>query len=177
MKMFKTMKKLTLATTVSLIALSGAVGAKEMPLVSEIDVSASYDAAQDTNAQEMFPEITSDIALAIADLVPQSDDGADPIIRVDIRKVALNGDTVLPDSKEFNELEGVVSIETESGNGAQSFPVAIKAVAADGAVPPGYTAISPSLTDFYNAMVVAFAQNVAEEFADLNLVGVGSINR
>ena len=102
MKIFSTMKKLTLATTVSLMALSGAVAAKEMPLVSEIDVSASYNAAQDTNAQEMFPEITSDIALAIADLVPQSDDGADPIIKVDIRKVALNGDTVLPDSKEFN---------------------------------------------------------------------------
>ena len=133
--MFKTAKAITLATAVSVMALSAPLMAREMPLVSEIDVSASFDAAQDSNAQQLFPEITDDIRLAIADLVPQSDDGADPIIRVDIRKIALDGATVLPDSAEFNELEGVVSIQTESGKGGQSFPVAIKAMAGDDIVP------------------------------------------
>ena len=175
--MLNTMKKITLATAVSVMALSAPLTAREMPLASEIDVSASYEAAQDTNAQELFPGITDDIRVAIADLVPQSNDGADPIIRVDIRKIALDGDTVLPDSAEFNELEGVVSIETESGNGGQSFPIAIKAAAADGAVPAGYTVINPSLDDFYGAMVAAFAATVAEEFSELNLAGGGSINR
>lgn len=175
--MFDTMKKLTLAAGVSMIALTGATIAKEMPLVSEIDVSASYDAAQGTNAAELFPGITDDVKSAIAERVPQSSDGADPIINVDIRKIALNGDTVLPDSAEFNELEGVVSIETTSGAGGQSFPVMIKAAAADAVVPEGYVAINPSLDDFYNAMVVAFAQNVADQFAEINLEGGGSINR
>ena len=63
----------------------------------------------DTNAQALFPQITNDMKLAIANLVPQSDDASDPIIHVDIRKIALNGDTILPESAEFNELEGVVS--------------------------------------------------------------------
>ena len=71
--MFNTMKKLTLAATVSVIAVAGATAAT-MPEVSTIEVTASYDAAQDTNAEALFPEISSDIELAIAELVPQSDE-------------------------------------------------------------------------------------------------------
>ena len=174
--MFNTIKKLTLAATVSVIAVAGATAAT-MPEVSTIEVTASYDAAQDTNAEALFPEISSDIELAIAELVPQSDDAADPVIRVEIRKIALNGDTILPDSAEFNELEGIVSISTESGNGSQTFPVAITAVMDETAVPAGYVAIPPSLDDFYVGMVAGFAQNVAEGLENLNTVGGGSINR
>lgn len=174
--MFTKMKELTLAATVSAIALAGATTASTMPDVSEIDVTASYDAAQDTNAADLFPEITNDIKLAIAERVPQSNDAADPIINVDIRKIALNGDTMLPNSAEFNELEGVVSISTESGVGGQSFPVNITAVMDETAIPAGYVAVPPSLDDFYGAMVAGFADNVADGLEDLNTEG-GSINR
>lgn len=170
--MFATTKSFALAATLSIAALSTAATAEEMTKVSQINVTASYEAAEDTNAQALYPEITKDIQLAIAELVPVSDNGADPVVMVDIRKVALNGDTILPESAEFNQLEGVVSIEVSSGPGGQSFPVNVTAVMADaGAVPEGYVVIAPSLDDFYRAMVEGFAVTVAEQISTLNTVG------
>ncbi len=174
--MFNTMKNLTLSTTLTTLALAGAVAATELPPISDIDVSASYDAAEDTNAQELFPEIADDVRLAIAALIPQSDNAADPIIRVDIRKVALDGDTIMPDSAEFNQLQGIVAIETRSGSGGQTFPVNITAMTDTDAVPAGFIAIPPSNDDFYSAMVDGFAINVAEGVERLNTDG-GTINR
>ncbi|NNE54256.1 MAG: hypothetical protein HKN30_17855 [Sulfitobacter sp.] len=169
--MFAQTKNLALAATVSLIALASAGVAKEVPEISEINVSASYDAAQDTNASELFPEITSDIQLALARLIPLSDNAADPTVRVDIRKIALNGDTMLPDSTEFNELEGVVSFQTNTGEGGQSFPVNITAVMDETQVPEGYDVVPPSLDDFYRAMVDGFALKIAQRIGTVNEEG------
>jgi hypothetical protein len=174
--MFDMIKKLTLAASASALAFAAAAATPDMPRASDIDVTASYDAAEGSNAEALFPGIGEDVRLAIAELVPQSGDGADPIIRVDIRKIALNGDTILPESREFNELEGVVSIETESGKGGQAFNVNVTAARADGIAPEGYILLPPSTGDFYQAMVDGFARNVADRFASVNTEGA-SINR
>lgn len=160
--MLSTLKKLTLATAMGTVLLATPMSAQELQDVSEINVTASYEAAEDTNAQALFPEITSDLQLAIAKLVPQSDNAADPVIRVDLRKVALNGDTILPESAEFNQLEGIVAIDKSNGAGGQTFPVKIYAKMSDEPAPEGYVVLSPSLDDFYVAMIDAFAQSVAE---------------
>lgn len=169
--MFTKIKTVTFAATVSLLALTSAPFAKDVPEISEINVSASFDAAQDTNAAALFPEITNDIELALSKLVPLSDNAADPTIRIDIRKIALNGDTMLPSSTEFNELEGVVSFQTNTGEGGQSFPVNITAVMDEAAVPVGYDAVPPSLDDFYMAMVDGFAMKVAQRLGTVNEEG------
>ncbi|MGC1506190.1 MAG: hypothetical protein WA782_18880 [Sulfitobacter sp.] len=145
--------------------------AGEVDGVSEIRVTTSYDAAQDSNAAEYFPEIATDVQVAIAKLIPSSDNAADPIIRVDLRKVALDGDTILPDSAEFNQLEGVVAIDTNTGEGGQSFKVNIVAVTDMTAVPEGFVGIAPSPDDFYKAMVDGFALNVAEQYGTVNAAG------
>ncbi|NNK17323.1 MAG: hypothetical protein HKP51_10525, partial [Sulfitobacter sp.] len=103
--------------------------------------------------------------------VPLSENAADPTVRIDIRKIALNGDTVLPGSMEFNELEGVVSFQTNTGEGGQSFPVKVVAVMDDSAIPVGYDAVPPSLDDFYKAMVDGFAMKVAERLGTMNEAG------
>ncbi len=170
--MFDITKKVTLAAAVSLMALSTASFAAEPPTLSEINVSASYNAAEDSNAAELFPSITDDVQAAIAKLVPMSDSAADPSLRVDIRKVALDGDTMLPDSAEFNEIEGVVSFQTNTGDAGKSFPVNIKAVMDETMVPEGYVAVPPSLDDFYRAMVDGFAMKVAQEIGSVDENGV-----
>lgn len=169
--MFTTMKKLTLAATLGTVIFTGFATAKQTPGISMIDVSASYAAAEDTNAQELFPGITDDIKLAIAELVSHSDDAADPIIRIDIRKVALDGDTMMTAGAAFNQLEGVVSVESENGVGGGTFPLNITALTDETVVPTGYIAIPPSTEDFYDAMVVGFALNVAERVEEMNLSG------
>lgn len=166
--MFYVIKKLTLATTLSAIAFTSAAYADTARKVSEIRVSASYDAAEGSNAQELLPEIATDVQLAVAKLVPTSDDAGYPTILIDIRKVALDGDTILPASTEFNQLEGVVSIENRSGAGGKSFRVNVTAVTDLNAVPEGYVGIAPSIDDFYQAMVDGFAMKVAKEFGSVD---------
>ncbi len=163
--MFNTLRNLTIATAMTTAIFAIPANAADLQDVSEITVKASYDAAEGSNAQALYPEIASDIQLAIADMVPLSNNAADPIIRVDIRKVALNGDTMLPDSAEFNQLEGIVAIDRSSGSGGQTFTVKIHATMDETAVPDGFVAIAPSLDDFYKAMVQGFALNVAEGLA------------
>ncbi|WP_120505029.1 hypothetical protein [Sulfitobacter mediterraneus] len=169
--MFTTIKSFTFAASVSLLALTSATAA-ELPKVSEISVDASYDAAQDSNAAALYPELQTDINKAVAEMVPISDDAADPTIRIDIRKIALDGDTYLPDSAEFNQIEGVVAIEGRDGSvGDVTFPVNIVAATADTAAPEGYFLVPPSTEDFYTAMVYGFAKTVAEELARVNTSG------
>lgn len=176
--MFTTMKKTALAASVSLIALSGAAFAQdEMFKVSVIDVEASMSAAEGSNAMALFPDITTDIQAAVASRVTTSDDAGDPEIRIDIRKVALNGAAVLPDTKEFNELEGVVSITAPEGtDGSYTFPINIAAYTGDQIIPEGYVAVAPSDQDFYEAMVNSFADSVAEGLTKLNPSGEDSKN-
>ncbi|KIN65209.1 hypothetical protein Z946_4109 [Sulfitobacter noctilucicola] len=169
-------KNFTLAASVSLIALTGTAYAAEMDPASDISVDASYNAAEDTNAMEMFPGITQDVEVAIAKLIPMSDSPNDPVIRVDIRKLALDGDTILPDSTEFNQMEGVVAIDTVTGIGGKSFPINIVAVTDLTSVPDGYVGIAPSVDDFYNAMIDAFAADVAKNYGSINDEGLKGSN-
>lgn len=170
--------KSTAAAAIALTCASiPAVHASEVPAISDINVEASYSAAVNSNAEAVFPEITDDIRLAIAERIQLSDDAADPTIRVDIRKIALDGDTIIPDSAEFNEIAGIVAISGENGQiGSQTFPIKIVAATDETAVPEGYVAIAPSRADFYDAMVTAFADNVAEALEDVNTAGT-SVSR
>ncbi len=172
--MFITVKSIALATGISLFALSSAAFADETIAFSEIDVELSISAAQDANAMTVYPQITADLQAAISDRVMGSDDASKPTIRVDIRKISLNGNTMLDNTKTFNEIEGVVSISDENGSiGAQSFPVNVIATAPTQAVPEGYIAVPPSDADFYVVMINSFADVVAENVANLNTSGEG----
>ncbi|MEH6830416.1 MAG: hypothetical protein V7661_06185 [Sulfitobacter sp.] len=158
-----TINKLTLVTTLSMFAFAGAATADDANVVSKIEVTAAYGAAESSNAREMYPEVATDIQLAIAKLVPTSDNADNPFILVDIRKIALNGNQTLQGENEFNQLEGVVSIENMQ-QGGKSFRVNIMAHTDADAVHAGYTGITPSLDNNYNAMVDGFAMEVAKKF-------------
>ncbi|MFD2739385.1 hypothetical protein ACFSUD_07395 [Sulfitobacter aestuarii] len=172
--MFDTAKKLTLAAGVSLLALSSTAIAQEEVRISDIDVEASYSAAPDSNAAEAFPQIADDIRAAIAERVPTSSDAADPTIRVDIRKLSLDGTTMFPADSEFNEIEGVVAITSPDGDiGSVSFPVHVGATTQVDPLPEGFVLLTPSTDDFYAVMVNGFADVVAENLANVNTAGDG----
>lgn len=167
--MFNTVKTLGLAASVSVMALTGAAFA-QMSKVSEITVETTYGAAEDANAAMFFPEIAADVAAAISAGVMTSDDMEDAKIKVDIRKVALDGDTILPDDAEFNQMEGVAVITSPKGTpGELTFPVRISAQSGDLPVADGFIAVTPSETDFYNAMVLGFANTVIERLEGINM--------
>ncbi|UOA31602.1 hypothetical protein DSM110093_01372 [Sulfitobacter sp. DSM 110093] len=170
--MFTNMKNIALAAGVSAIALSGSAFADEKIMVSAIDVESSVSASTEANAMDFYPDLEEDLRAEVAERVPMSSDAADPQIKIDIRKIALNGSTMLPDSKEFNQLEGVVDITSPNGdNAGLSFPVMISAYAGDEIAPEGYVNVQPSETEFYVAMVSTFADVVAEGLANVNTAG------
>ena len=170
--MLNNFKTFALAAGVSTMALAGAAFADDDIRVSAIDVETSVAAAADGNALQFYPDLAEDIRAEVAERVPMSSDDSDPQIKIDIRKIALNGATMLPDSMEFNQLEGVVDITSPTGDSAGlSFPVNIAAQSGDGIVPEGYVTVQPSETEFYVAMVSSFADVVAEGLGNVNTAG------
>ena len=167
--MFETLKKYSktgaLAAGVSLMALSGAAYADTVG-VSGVEVTTALGGAADSNALSLYPSLNTDLEAAIAQRVAGGD-VTDPTVEVSIREVALDGATMLPDSKEFNQMEGVVSLAGASGDlGGLSFPVRINAVMGDTTAPAGTIVLAPSDGDFYVAMVNAFADSVAAQLAE-----------
>lgn len=157
--MFNFIKKTAAAATVSLAALaaSGAIAGQG---VSDIDVQAKIEAPQGSNALELYPTIAADLEREILERVATVNDPAGPTITVKIKRVSLDGDTILPDSAEFNELEGFLSYQSGSREVVET--IKLSAHTDESAVPEGFVAIPPSQEDFYNAMLTAFADKVVE---------------
>lgn len=170
--MFSQLRNITFAAGISTLALSAGAFAADDLRISDIDVEASVAASADSNALTFYPNLEEDLRSEVAKRVPLSADGADPQIRIDVRNIALNGATMLPASKEFNELEGVVNITSPAGeNAGLSFPVRISAYTGDAIAPEGFVNVPPTKTDFYTAMVSTFADVVAENLTNVNTSG------
>lgn len=157
--MFRFVKNTAAAATVSLGALM-ASSALAGQGISDIDVQAGIAAPQGSNALDYYPTIAEDLEREILERVAVSDDPTGPKIKVQIRSVSLDGDTILPDTAEFNELEGYVSYN----GGSRDLGEVIKLSAhTDNTVAgPGVVTIPPSQEDFYDAMLTAFADRVIE---------------
>ncbi|MFX0544212.1 hypothetical protein ACEWPL_001530 [Roseovarius sp. S1116L3] len=158
---------------------AGPLAAMEKTL-SGVEVIVDLSAFDDSNALNYWPTLEDDLERAIAEQV-NLDDGADaPRISVEINKVAIDGDTVLPDSGEFNQIEGTVTTRaginettSTSSEAAEtpdavigSYPLQMTAVTGDKSAPEGWIVISPSQGDFYNALIGAYAMSVVERIGD-----------
>ncbi|MEX3315593.1 hypothetical protein [Sulfitobacter sp. PS-8MA] len=170
--MLNNIKTFALAAGVSTFALTGAAFADEELRISAIDVESSVAASAESNGLQFYPDLEEDLRSEVAERVPLSSDGADPQIKIDIRKIALNGATMLPETMEFNQLEGVVDITSPTGATAgYSFPVKVTAASGDGIVPEGYVTVAPSDSEFYVALVSTFADVVVEGLQNVNTAG------
>lgn len=161
--------RLTTAICVAL-ALTAAPLSAAAKTFNKVEVKTDLSAYDDSNALEFWPTLDADLAKAIAvhaDI--ESGDNA-PVVRVEIGKVAINGETLLPANGEFNQLEGTVTVyrgyeedtsgadkNVSPGEVLQSFPLKVTAVAGDALVPEGWIALPPAREDFYRALVDAYA--------------------
>lgn len=141
--------------------------AAEDATVKDIDVSTEIEGVEGANALDYYPDLETDLEKAVAQLVEVTDDPNGYDIDVKVQSVSLDGDTVLPDTQEFNQMEGVVVITSPmTDQDPHSYPVRLIAITNESAVPEGFIQINPSPDDFYNAMVQAFASNVAENLPE-----------
>ena len=165
---------MTLRTSMqALIAAAGlgllpvVVSAADEATVKDIDVSTEIEGVDGANALDYYPDLETDLEKAVAQLVEVTDDPNGYDIDVTVQSVSLDGDTVLPDTQEFNQMEGVVVITSPmTDQDPHSYPVRLVAMTDDSAVPQGFVQINPDPDDFYNAMIDAFASNVAENLPE-----------
>ncbi|WP_299845908.1 hypothetical protein [uncultured Roseovarius sp.] len=172
----KLLKKTALVCTTVLISLPAFAGESKL---SDVDVVVDLSAFTDSNALTYWPELDKDLEAALSQHAMIEPISEAPRIRVEINKVAVDGDTILPDSGEFNQLEGTIAVyESLNADGANvkqtaddapisSFPLRLTAQTADTANEEGWTVfIPPSKDDFYNALVNAYAERTLEKVAE-----------
>ncbi len=127
------------------IAAAAAAGLSLMPVlalavdqttVKSIDVSTALDGLAGANAMEYYPELETDLELAMAERVRLSDDPSGVEINVEVQEISLDGATTLPASRDFNRMEGTVVITSPlTDEPPRSFPVRLVAVSGDAVVP------------------------------------------
>jgi hypothetical protein len=169
------MKPLKTAAIWAAVALIASPVLAQDKVVSSVEVKADLSAYENSNALEYWPSLETDLSQRIAEKISIDDTSEAPRMRVEINKIAINGETLLPDTGEFNQLEGTVTLmeslnETSStkvdgttGTALQSFPLVLNAVSANTAVPEGVILIPPSKDDFYAALVDAYATEAIKQ--------------
>lgn len=159
------------------MAAAGPLAALEKTL-SGVEVKADLSSYEDNNVLKFWATLEEDIATAIASKVTIDDAADAPRIMVEINKVAIDGDTVLPDSGEFNQLEGTVTTHEGHNNAGSvakgqardaligSYPLRMSAVSGERDMPRGWVTVAPSQKDFYNALINAYATTIVERIEE-----------
>lgn len=152
------------AATVGLcLALPFPLAAEEATF-KDVTVDIAIDAATGANALTYYPEIEADLERHIIAQLPVSDDPNGYSVNVTLHSMSLDGDTILPDSREFNRLEGVALVTSPLTNATpHSIPIRISAETEKTALPEGFVVIAPSTDDFYDAMLAGFAHSVGRD--------------
>ncbi|MCR8827304.1 hypothetical protein [Pseudosulfitobacter koreensis] len=157
-----TLARLTAATAIALLPL----GVFAATPIAEVTVQADLTENVDANALQYYPQIEEDIARMIAERIDITGDAGDPVIKVEIKGVMLDGDSILPDSAEFNELYGSINYTDDNREiNAETIPVYIKAMTAE-TPEDGVIYIAPGRDDFYEAMITALVDKVVENVPD-----------
>jgi hypothetical protein len=169
--------KTTALCSILALAAAGPLAASEKTL-SGLEVTSNLTAYADNNVLKFWPSLDEDLATAIASKLTIDDKANAPRISVEINKVSIDGDTVLPDSGEFNTLEGTVTTHAGKNNAGSntragtadaltgSYALRMTAVSGERKVPDDWVVVAPSQDDFYNALIDAYATAIVERIAE-----------
>lgn len=169
------MKMLRITTLCSILALvaTGPLAAMEKTL-SGVEVKSDLSSYEDNNVLKFWPTLDEDLATSIASKLNIDEKSDAPRISVEINKVSIDGDTVLPDSGEFNTLEGTVTTHTgasETVSGSQDeatdvqtggYPLRMTAISGEHDLSDDWVTVAPSQDNFYTALIDAYAAAIVE---------------
>lgn len=130
-------------------------------MVRDINVAVNIDAATGANALSYYPDIAADLTRMLADELPVSGAADGYTVNVTVDSMTLDGDTALPDTREFNTMSGSAAITGPGADGpTQSFDIDLTAETAMDRGPEATD--KPDVEDFYIAMLAGFAEYVAQ---------------
>lgn len=146
--------------------------------VSSVEVTSNLNAYQNNNVLKFWPTLDLDLEQAIASKLNVNERLDVPGISVEINKVTIDGDTVLPDSGEFNQLEGVVTTNESRNKGSAgthtenweekigSYSLRLTANSAEREIPDGWVGVAASQDDFYTSLIDGYADAVVERIEE-----------
>lgn len=136
--------------------------------ISGVGVKADLEAV-DSNALDRWPDIAEDLTLAItAGLSDQFKENGDYEVRVDVKDISNLGSAYLGDDGKFNRLEGWVYIDgPDSDEPLKKYHIALKAEELEGFKPVNVAIVPPDRAEFYDALVMAFADQVVTDVSEL----------
>lgn len=165
--------KITALCSVFALSATGPLAALEKT-ISGVEVSSALSSYEKTNVHKFWPTLNEDLATAISAKLNVDDEADAPRLSVEINKVSIDGDTILPDSGEFNTLEGTITThagindpnatDKTGGGDAQtgSYALRMTAVSGESNMPEDWVVVAPSQEDFYKALVDAYATTIVE---------------
>ncbi|MWB77311.1 hypothetical protein GLS40_04675 [Pseudooceanicola sp. 216_PA32_1] len=131
--------------------------------VEDVTVRYFEDSAYTIDASKKYPGIVSDLTAAVRDALPnlvEGEPGYD--VNIKVYGLSLTGGPISEEGKDFNSLEAMVEVNNpQLGTVTHSFPVVLKAHSGDAM--PGVLTVSPNSDDYYDAMLLAFADGVKRE--------------
>lgn len=142
------------------------------PQISDVEVRTDLSDYESSNALDYWPNLAEDLGKAIVAQAELADSAEFPSIVVEVTNVAVDGNPVLPNTGEFNQLGGIVQVfpgdptltkapgDRGTEDPIQNYPLRLHAIAGEAAPGEGWITIPPSQDDFYNAMITAFAAEV-----------------
>ena len=98
------------ATVSATVLLTSTAALASQDIWTSVDVEADLSAFEQSNALEYWPTLERDLSAAIAERVDIRAGDDAPALRVEINKVAIDGNVVLPATGEFNEIVGTIAV-------------------------------------------------------------------
>lgn len=164
---------LSLALSAGLtIAIAGPLAALEKT-VSSVQVQSNLTAYQNNNVLKFWPTLDVDLERAIASKLNVNERADAPRISVEINSVMIDGDTVLPNSGEFNQLEGTVTTNESTNKGSSathtedrddkigSYSLRVTANSSEREVPEGWVGVAATQDNFYTTLIDGYVSHPA----------------
>lgn len=159
------MKAFALATVSALALVACAPKTPEPVMVSEINVTADLGAVTSREAVSYWQNVTTDVEAALAAEFVGRIDPSGRIVNVDIDEISLTN-ALMPGAGEADaRLTGVVDVENPDGTSGGRYNVSATSSQVESYLPEGTTTIPATSSEYYRAIVQAFARGTAEVVA------------
>ena len=162
------MKIATAALGLTLAASVPALAIEEPYPVSGVKVEANLENVEVTDFAQFYPNFSDDLEKVIWATVdnPMTDGSQGFQIDIKVTQLSLNGNPMGTDG-QFNSMSGIATYTFDGGDGpAGSYPIEVTATSGD--APAGAIVVAPSESDYYAAMLDAFANGVENQLNDLS---------
>jgi len=159
------MKAFALAE-VSALALAACAAKEPAPVtVSEINVAADLGAVTSREAVNYWRNVSSDVEAALASEFVGRIDPSGKVVNVDIDEISLTNSLSAAGDSTDARLSGVVVIENPDGTAAGRYNVTATSAQVASYLPEGATSVPAESSEYYRAIVQAFARGTAEVVA------------